>query len=209
MFNMNNRTVRSRLTFYRLMRWVAAVFVAPFFGVTVDGAEFIPGDRRFILMSNHINSWDPIMLAVAVKRWELSFMAKESLFRFPPLAWALKRLNVIKVMRSGTNLSAMREALARLREGRCVGIFPEGHRYQSGGVHPFETGVAMLALNTDAPVLPAYVSGEYGFRKGVHIRFGPLIQLDDLRKLPKDSDTITWLQHRLTRRLVNLSKNTP
>ncbi|MDR1599823.1 MAG: 1-acyl-sn-glycerol-3-phosphate acyltransferase [Oscillospiraceae bacterium] len=194
-------------SFYRAMRLIAAALIGPYFGLTVEGTEFIPGEQRFILMSNHISSWDPIMLAVAVRSRDVCFMAKEALFKFPPLGWLLRRVNVIRVSRSGTNLSAMRSALTRLAQGRCVGIFPEGHRYKSGGVHPFETGVAMLALNTNAPVLPAYVSGEYGFRKGVSVRFGPLIQLDDLRKLPKDSETIAWIQHRLRKRLVDLSKN--
>ncbi|GHU72838.1 hypothetical protein AGMMS49992_09660 [Clostridia bacterium] len=195
------------LTFYKVMRWLAAVVLAPLFKLTVSGAEFIPDNQHFILVSNHINSWDPIMLAIALKRWEVGYMAKESLFKFAPLAWLLKRVHAIKVMRNGTNLTAMREALARLREGRPVGIFPEGHRFQTGKIQPLETGVALLAMGTDAPVLPAFVSGEYGLRKGVHIRFGPLISLADLRRLPKDSQTIEWIQQRLTRRLADLSKN--
>jgi 1-acyl-sn-glycerol-3-phosphate acyltransferase len=196
-----------RLSLYKVCRFFGAAALGPIFGLTVSGTEFIPDDRHFILMSNHINSWDPIMLAIATRKWELCFMAKESLFRFGPLAFLLKHLNAIKVMRNGTNLAAARSALARLREGWCVGIFPEGHRFSDGKIHPFENGIAMLALNAESPVLPVYISGRYGWRKGVHVRFGPLIHLDDLHKLPRDSDTMAWVQHRLTRRLVSLSKN--
>ncbi|MDR0396825.1 MAG: 1-acyl-sn-glycerol-3-phosphate acyltransferase [Oscillospiraceae bacterium] len=196
-----------KLSLYKALRFVARALIAPFFGLTVDGIERVPGGGRFILICNHISAWDPIMLAVAVKRREVCFMAKENLFKFPPVGWLLKRVNVIRVSRTGANLSAMRAALARLKEGRCVGIFPEGHRYKTGGIHPFESGVAMLAMNTDAPVLPAYISGKYGFHRGVNVRFGSPIQLSDLRKLPRDSETIAWIQRRLTRRLVELSKN--
>lgn len=191
--------------FYRVARAVCAAFCRLAFRVKVDGRENIPNDRNFILLSNHINAWDPIVLVAACPQWEIRFLAKESLFKFAPLRYVLKHVNAIRIARGGSNLAAMRAALDAVRRGHTLGIFPEGHRFQTGKIETLQTGVVMIVMNTDAPLLPAHVAGEYGFRKTIRVRFGAPIEMNDLRKLPKDADTIERIKVRLWGILSKLS----
>ncbi|MDR1570717.1 MAG: 1-acyl-sn-glycerol-3-phosphate acyltransferase [Oscillospiraceae bacterium] len=191
--------------FYRAARSLCAFVARMLFRVTADGRENIPRDRNFILLSNHISAWDSILLAAACSEWQIHFLAKESLFKFAPLRWAMLRAGAIRIARGGSNLAAMRSAMQVVRQGRALGIFPEGHRYRTGKIERMESGVAMLVMNTSVPLLPAKVSGEYGFRKHIHIRFGAPVELADLRRLPKDADTIEKIKDRLTGIMANLS----
>ena len=55
--------------------------------------------------------------------------------------------------------NAVKRALAVLKEGRCVGIFPEGTRSRDGEVHAFGAGVSLLAAMSGAQVVPAAIVG--------------------------------------------------
>jgi 1-acyl-sn-glycerol-3-phosphate acyltransferase len=84
-------------------------------------------------------------------------------------------------------MSATRAALRALRDGRVLGIFPEGRWSLDGNLLPFQPGVAMLALKGQAPIFPAYLEGTMSGRDmvGSVLRpcmataaFGPQVLID-------------------------------
>ncbi|MBC7106881.1 MAG: 1-acyl-sn-glycerol-3-phosphate acyltransferase, partial [Firmicutes bacterium] len=68
--------------------------------------------------------------------------------------------------------AAYRTALGLLRQGRAVGIFPEGTRSHDGRLLPPQAGAAVLALRTGAPVLPVYIRGSRGLAGRVTVLIG-------------------------------------
>jgi 1-acyl-sn-glycerol-3-phosphate acyltransferase len=68
-------------------------------------------------------------------------------------------MDTIPVERSGRDSSALRAALRALQAGRVLGVFPEGRIEKDRELLPFQSGPALLALRTGAPVFPAYLDG--------------------------------------------------
>ncbi|HML46551.1 MAG TPA: lysophospholipid acyltransferase family protein [Clostridia bacterium] len=196
-----------RTPLYSFARVVMALLYPLMFGIRVRGAEHFPKDRNFIVLANHISNWDPVSVAYACKTWEIHFLAKEGLFKNRLLRWLVTKLHAIPVSRQGTNLAAMRTALGVLRDGQVLGIFPEGHRYNTGRVEKIETGVAMLALKSDVPLVPAYIKGKYRLWSGLTVRIGPAMDLSDLREKGQSAEAIEEIKQRIESALIRLQED--
>lgn len=198
---------REKTVLYTLARGIMAIVYPLIFGARVYGAENFPADQNFIVLANHISNWDPLSLAYACKKWEIHFLAKESLFKNPILRWLITKLHAIPVSRQGTNLAAMRTSLAILRDGHVLGIFPEGHRFHTGKIEKIETGIAMLVLKSDVPLVPAYIDGRYRLWGGLKIRVGEAMDLSDLREKGQNTEVIEAIKTRIEERLLKLQNN--
>jgi 1-acyl-sn-glycerol-3-phosphate acyltransferase len=138
--------------------------------IVVQGLEKIPKSGPVLLASNHISWVDPVLLACwltpATGR-PMTWMGKAEALRWPLVGWFLRVNGVFGVRRGEADLEAFRLAERLLREGRILGIYPEGTRSNDGRLRPFRDGVALLALRSGAPVLPVAVTGTNGlWRKG-------------------------------------------
>ncbi len=142
------------------------------FRVTIEKAELVPAEGPVLLCPNHVSWWDVILIAGAIER-PIHYMAKMEFFKNPVFGYVMKRLNAFPVDRGKPDLSAIRDSMSILNEGKVLGIFPEGHRAKGSGVlgemHP---GAAMVALRTGSPVVPIAIRGKYAFRGEVTVRFG-------------------------------------
>jgi len=135
----------------------------------VDGAENLPSVGGVLIASTHTATLDPVILGCAFSR-PLTFMAKEELFRIPPIAAFLRALGAFPVRRGAPDRRALRKALHLLRLGRCVVIFPEGTRNPTPILRPPELGVAMLAAWSQSPVVPvAIIGSERLMPKGCYV----------------------------------------
>lgn len=120
------------------------------------GVENVPRDGALIVACNHLSYLDPPALCFCPRR--ISFMAKKELFEIPLLGPLIRGVGAYPVDRRGSAKTAIKTSLAVLASGGAVGIFPEGTRNLTGEVRP-QTGVALLAAMSGAPVLPAFVLG--------------------------------------------------
>ncbi|MGB9885949.1 MAG: lysophospholipid acyltransferase family protein [Moorellales bacterium] len=159
-----------------MLYWLGKVIFWVFFTVfcrwEVTGRENVPRRGPVVVVSNHISLWDPIAVGVALPR-RVYFMAKEELFRLPLVGLVLRGLGAFPVRRGEADLAAMRQALRLLRQGKVVGIFPEGGRSRRGTLEEFQRGAALLALRTQAPLLPVALIGTNRIlgRRGAFYRF--------------------------------------
>jgi 1-acyl-sn-glycerol-3-phosphate acyltransferase len=124
----------------------------------VSGLDRIPLSGGLIVASNHISFWDPPLIGSILPR-EVSFLAKEELFRQPGLGQLIRSLNAIPIRRGVADLTGMARAMEALKAGNALLMFPEGSRMRDGELHPARPGVGMLAVNADVPVLPCCISG--------------------------------------------------
>jgi 1-acyl-sn-glycerol-3-phosphate acyltransferase len=145
------------VTFYRFAHFAVGTLFRILFRFRVVGAEKIPRDGGLIIAANHISNFDPPILGVALPR-PVSYMAKKELFAIPVLTSIITRLNAFPVDRESGGTAALRAALRMLKEGRCVGVFPEGGRNVTG-TNDEKAGAAFLAAASGAPVVPAAIVG--------------------------------------------------
>ena len=163
---------------YSACRFLLGGFVGTLSGWEVRGREHVPPTGAVIVASNHISFWDPPLVGTAAVR-ELHFLAKEELFRTPVLGPLIRSFNAIPIRRGVADLSGLTKAMDVLRAGRALIMFPEGTRARDGELREARPGVGMLAVATDARVVPVYISGsnqpaKWLFRLGrVRVWFGP------------------------------------
>lgn len=126
----------------------------------VVGLEHVPATGAVIFASNHLSFSDSIFLPLVVER-KVTFLAKADYFtgRGPKgrLTAAFFRLaDQLPVDRAGGRAgeAALRTGLRVLRRGDMLGIYPEGTRSPDGRLFRGKTGVARMALEAGAPVLP-------------------------------------------------------
>ncbi len=106
-----------------------------------------------IIAANHPSTTDPFFVAAMVRQ-QAFILIKDILFQVPLLGEYLRRSGHIPV-RAGGGQAAIDTAMACLRAGRNIIIFPEGAISPlEGGFHKAHTGVARLALMSGAPVIP-------------------------------------------------------
>jgi len=113
-----------------------------------------------LILSNHQSLFDPIMVGLSFDR-RLNYMARDTLFGFPPFRWLIQSLDAIPIDREGLGLAGLKETLRRLKQGEMVLIFPEGTRSQDGEVASLKPGFSALAKRARVPLVPVALDGAY------------------------------------------------
>ena len=147
--------------FYWLLKFVLlGPWLRLLFRPRVEGQEHLPADGAAIIASNHLSFSDSIFMPLMVPR-RVTFLAKQEYFTGHGLKGLLSRLfftGVGQVPIDRSSGSAAKAALETgkriLAEGKLLGIYPEGTRSPDGRLYRGKTGVARLALESGAPVVP-------------------------------------------------------
>ncbi len=142
--------------FYKIFKVLCRLWFGLILRTRVIGADNIPKSGAFILAANHVSNWDPPFLGTFMER-EVYYMGKEELFKNPVMAWACRSLHVFPVKRGAADKTAIKTAVKILKEGKCLGIFPEGTRSKTGKLGKAESGVSLIAAMTKAPIIPAAI----------------------------------------------------
>lgn len=154
------------------------------------GAENVPRTGPVVLAANHFSWWDPPAMGCAVRR-PVSFMAKEELFRFRPIAWVLLAVHAVPIKRGKADVANLKRMLEALERGQVLGMFPEGTRQKTAELGDPQPGVAWLAHKASAPVVPMAIIGPYRFRQPVTVRIGtPIDVRAELPERPRTTDLI-------------------
>ncbi|MGZ6826138.1 MAG: lysophospholipid acyltransferase family protein [Mycobacteriales bacterium] len=172
--------------------WVMKVVLTPVLAVAfrprVEGLEQVPRTGPALLACNHTSYLDWLFLPLVVRTRRISFLAKLEYFTGTGLRGRLQRYfftatGQVPVDRRGADAAsaALAKAAELLGEGRLIGMFPEGTRTRDGRLNRGRTGVARVAAQTGAPVVPCAMVGVFdvappGVRvprpRKVTVRFG-------------------------------------
>ena len=173
------------MLFYWFLKFVA---IGPFVKVVIrperSGTENVPSTGAAVLASNHLSAADWIFMPLQLRR-RVTFLAKQEYFTGKGVKGFCQRVffagsGQVPIDRTNATAAedAIRTGIGILREGKLLGIYPEGTRSPDGRLYRGKTGVARMALETGAPVIP--VAMTYSRRKlpfGLHlpqvcVRFG-------------------------------------
>ena len=169
--------------FYKVIHFIFNIFFLPFIEMRIENENYIPRDRNYIVVANHLSNYDPLLLALVWKK-PLHFMAKEELFKVFFIGRALKMLDMIPVKRGESDRKAIKKSLEYLSQGEILALFPEGTRNKKQvGLLPFHTGAAFFAKSTNLEVLPVAIIGtnkiKLGFFNKVIFRIGKPMKIGD------------------------------
>jgi 1-acyl-sn-glycerol-3-phosphate acyltransferase len=160
--------------------WVVKAILGPFLRIVfrpwADGINNVPREGPAIIASNHLSFSDHFFAPLPLPR-KVVFLAKAEYFTGRGLKGLVSKaffsgVGQIPVDRSGGEASerALRTGLRVLAAGNLLGIYPEGTRTPDGRLYRGKTGVARLALEAKAPVIPCAMIGGFEFQPPGKIR---------------------------------------
>ena len=194
----------------RFWYWLTTVVVRMSVALANDsrciGIHHWPKEGGALLCANHQSYLDPILIGSICPR-SMNYLARESLFRYRPLAALMRIYHAIPLQRDGLGIGGLKESLRRLRNGEQLLIFPEGTRSPDGELKKFQPGFTILARRGRVPIVPICIDGSYAMwprnRRwptffGVKLRLivGPAITLDEISQL-SDDDLLNLLHSRI------------
>lgn len=186
------------LPFYRFSRSLCLVVLRLLFGYRASESRHVPATGAVIVACNHVSYFDPVALGVGFSR-PVTYLAKKQLFAIPVLGPVIAALGAYPLDREAGGVAAVRAALRALKDGRCVGIFPEGTRNR-GGDAPEKGGAALLAALSGAPVVPAAIAGtrRLRWRHPIRVIYGEPLRVERQRKADGD-DLEKWTEEIMRR----------
>lgn len=130
--------------------------------ITYRGLQNIPADGGAVIAINHTGylDWLPAALGVEHRRRRLRFMIKSEMQRVRFVDFLIRHTKTIPVDRRA-GAKAYAAAVARLREGELVGVYPEATISRSFELKDFKTGAARMALEAHVPIVPLIVWGAH------------------------------------------------
>lgn len=184
------------------------------------GVANIPAEGGFVVCPNHLSHIDVLTLGHFMydAGRPVYFLGKESVFRVPIVGWIVTKAGQIPVHR-GTHRAAdaYRSAVAAVRAGKAVGVYPEGTLTRDPDLWPMrgKTGAARIALETRCPVIPVAMWGPNELlapytklpkllpRKTMGVIAQPPVDLSDLYYAPDHRAAVAEATRRIMASLTN------
>ena len=164
---------------YRVALGISVPIVRLWGRLKVEGAEHIPAEGPLLVVGNHDSYWDPVVIGIAaIKRRQIRALAKSSLWKVKGLNKVLDGMGQVPILRGSGDAGALDPAIAELRAGSCIGIFPEGTRSLGRRLRP-RSGLGRIAAAVpEAVIVPVAVTGSVDIarfpkRPRLHVRFLP------------------------------------
>lgn len=175
----------SQLWVWRILFPPVRGLVERFAGIEVRGRENVPESGPYILAANHVSWKDPPVVSIALEvpiRW----MAKVEVFDYPVIGFLLRGIGNFAIRRGESDRRAMQLAMQVLDKGLPLGVFPEGHRSETGALLRGKPGISLLADRTGALIVPCGIDGTRTAglrpirRTEVRLAFGRPFRISDL-----------------------------
>jgi 1-acyl-sn-glycerol-3-phosphate acyltransferase len=179
-----------------VMRWgVWQVIYRFWIRLHVHGWENIPADGPVVMMGNHINMLDPVIMVSFYPDRDIVPLAKIEAFDQPLMRYFVRHYGAIPISRGEADMSALKTAFDHLKNNYVVMLYAEGHRSKTGLIQGQE-GSVYIAAKSGAAVVPVAIWGTNGFPfawfedfrlMDVHISFGRPFKFKTVEgKLPRE-----------------------
>lgn len=194
----NNQGKEKKSGWYVAARAAAGVVFRTIGPVRYHNAERLPEKGPYILIGNHSSWMDPVVMALPIKHEDVTFLGKKELVKNPLVRKILTNMHMIMVDRHNSDMEAMRACIKAIREEKILGIFPEGTRHHQGLMTEIESGVALIALRANVPLIPMYIVPKYRLFRTTDCYVGNPIDFSDLRADGVNKESCEKLLKRIT-----------
>lgn len=136
--------------------------------IHVTGLEKVPKNRRFLLVSNHLSRFDPMVQSLVLKQTGLAYISKPSNFKIPIGRHYMRRCCYLAIDRENPKnaLETIKTAARLVQEDKVsMAVYPEGHRGSGAALQPFRPGCLKIAVLADAPILVTTIRGTENIHK--------------------------------------------
>ena len=159
---LNGHAVREPVgLLYGVIRGLTRPILRTLFSFDIQGLEHLPTEGPFIVAANHHNYVDGVVLSAALPR-KICFLVMPSVYACTRIHPHFHRLvGSISINLERPDPGAIKRALKNLEDGGVIGIFPEGPFSLEGKLVNGQPGVALIALRSGVPVVPAAIRGTY------------------------------------------------
>ena len=182
---------------YEITRVLAIILFHTVMPVKFHHRERLLQEPPFVLIANHRHALDPIAMAMGIPKKQIVFLAKKELGKSPFTQNIMTRLHCILVDRHNVDMEAMRSCMKAVKMKKILLIFPEGTRHHEGEMEQIETGTALIAMRSKAPVIPIYFDRKLSLFKVTNLYVGEPIPYDDLLAEGINTDTCEQMNERM------------
>lgn len=144
---------------YRISRWMTRAYFRLFFRMSVEGLENLC-EGPALIVANHTSFFDPPIIAAALSE-EVHFLARSTLFKIPILGSIIRALNAHPLQGGTRDISSIKTVIQLVQNKHKILLFPEGRRSPTGQLQPIKSGIGMLALKCQCPVIPIHIEGAF------------------------------------------------
>ena len=163
------------------------LYAKVFHRVKIEGKKNIPKGEALIYCANHRTYLDPAIITATAPQ-NVRFLGKAELTKNWFFALLAEIFDDIPVNRDSKDITAIKTSLKALKNGECIGLFPEGTRNGLAKGEEVKDGAAFFTLRSGAKVIPIGISGGTGKFDKVTVRYGKPLDFstygkDDLEKV--------------------------
>jgi len=126
------------------------------------GMEQIPEDTRFLLVSNHLSNFDPLLEWLIFRKYDIAFISKPDNFKIPAYGRLIRECCFMPINRENAAEASKTlkraESLIKANEV-SIGVYPEGTRGDGSELLPFHNGMFYVAKGPKVPIVVATLRG--------------------------------------------------
>ena len=189
---------------YKIVKGILHAFCLVTHRVKKVGEDNIPKDGAYIICANHRSNWDPVILITCTKR-KICFLAKEELFCNKFFIWLAKIFEIFPVKRGKQDIESTKNSLRILKEGKLLGLFPEGTRNGLAKNGKAKNGAAYLALKTGVPVIPVGIKGKFKLFSKITLNYGKPIYFNEYKN-NTDKEVLEKVSKDIMESIISLTK---
>ena len=191
-----------------IIKWIVRgtiyLWCKVYYRAEIIGLENIPKEGSVIFCGNHRSYLDPPLMVCTAKR-DMRFLAKDELAKNPFLNFLGWAFEAIHVNRDEKDVTAIKESLKALKNGQCIGLFPEGTRNGLEKGEKVKDGVAFFAVRSGAKVVPCGIKGGTKENRKVTITYGKPLDYSQY-KGSKDKEDLDKITEEIMENIIELSK---
>lgn len=135
------------------------VWLNPLWKINIKGRENIRKGKTYVIISNHQSALDIVVLYRLYTHFK--WIAKRELFNVPFVGWNLRLNRHVPIDRNSPRSAVlmMQKAIAHLKQGSSILVFPEGTRSEDGTIRRFKEGSFVIAKKAEVAILPVILNG--------------------------------------------------
>jgi 1-acyl-sn-glycerol-3-phosphate acyltransferase len=145
----------------RIIKGILRPYMRLLHHLEMQDAENLPPHGPALIVLNHASLLDVLALMVLDPYPNTGTVVKASMFKLPPINWALRQWGAIPVEREGRDLTGVRMMLGHLRAGGVMAIAAEGRRTRRGRLESINPVLARIAVAANVPVVPVGIRGSF------------------------------------------------